>query len=182
MALPQLQLAEPLVDAMVALLKANLNGNIDALNTSYGDGFVVPHQAQVLPYIPIPSTLEGGMPAIGVQEISGSFEDDLQFSLHATHEYAVAAILQHADHQTLVMQLRRIVQAIAYTIQQDRMQGTAAGSGGVMRVQGGAWSVQFLRTEPGPVLGDLDPLNSAAPPKTYLSWTALVFSSERGEI
>ena len=182
MALPTLNLAEPLVDAMVTLLEQNLNTVIAELNATITDGYKVPAAAQILPYVPVPSTLQGGMPAIGVQELPGEFQDDLQFSMHALYEYAVVAIIQNSDHQTLVMQLRRMAQAIAFTVQADRMQGTAAGSGGIMRNQGGAWSVQFLRTEPGPLLADLDPVNVESPPRAYLSWTALVFSSERGEI
>lgn len=184
MSLPQLQLAEPLVAAMVTLLKGALNNTIDELNATITDGYTVPHvnPSQFLPYVPVPSTLQGGLPAIGVQELPADFQDDQQFSMNALHEYAVVAIVQHADHPTLTWQLRRMVQAIAATIQADRMQGTAGGSGGIMRTQGGAWSVNFLRTEPGPLLGDLDPTNPEAPPRSYLSWTGLVMSSERAEI
>lgn len=148
MSLSQLQLSEPLIAAMVTLLSEQLNGTIDELNATITDGYTVPHVAQFLPYVPVPSTLEAGIPAIGCQELPAEFEDDLQFSVHAKHRYAVVCILQNSDHQTLALQLRRMVQAIAFTVQTDRMLGTAGGSGGIMRVQGGAWSVNFIETTP----------------------------------
>lgn len=179
-----LQLAEPLVTAMVSLLTASLNTTIDALNASLvaGDPYPVPHVAQFLPFVPVPSSLQGGIPAVGVQELPAEFEDDLQFSMFGVHRYAVVGIVQHPDQQTLTMQLRRLMQAIAYTIQQDRGLGTVGGSGGVMRTQGGAMSVQFEATVPGPLLGDLDPTNPEAPPRVYLSWCGLELSSRRVEI
>ena len=122
------------------------------------------------------------MPAIGVQELPSQFENDLQTSMNALHEYGVVAVIQNWDQKTLALQLRRMAQAIAYTVQADRLLGNNIGGGGIMRDQGGAWSVNFLRTEPGPLLADLDPTTPDAPPRTYLSWTALVFSSEREEI
>ena len=168
-----MQLGEPIVNAMVTLLAANLNTTIDALNATITDGYVVPHAAQVLNYIPVPSTLEGGMPAIGVQELPAEFVDDLQFSVAAEHEYAVVAIVQHADHRTLVVQLRRMLEAIAYTIQQDRL-----AQPGIMRAAG-AESVNLGRTEPGPVLGDIDFNHPEVPPSSWMSWCALTMTSRR---
>lgn len=178
MTLPSLQLSEPLVTAMVGLLSSNLNAEIDLLNATVTDGFTIDHAAQVLPYVPVPSTLMGGTPAIGVQDMPATFEDDLQYNTDALHEYAIVAVIQNADQQALAWQLRRTVQAIANTISQDRLLGQSS----VMLTQGGAWSVNFLRTEPGPLLGDLDPTNPEAPPRSYLSWAALVCSSKRREI
>jgi len=181
MALATLNLAEPIVAGMVTLLTADLNDTIDLLNATESDAYAVPHAVQILPYVPVPSVLQGGMPAVGVQEIGAEFVDDLQFSADAVHEYAVVAILQHSDHMTLTLQLRRMAQAIAYTVQQDRMKGNVAGSGGTMRLAG-AMSVNLGRTEPGPLLADLDPVNADAPPRSFLSWTALTFNSRRREI
>jgi hypothetical protein len=174
------QMTEPLVEAMVSLLKANLNTTIDALNAAYADAYPLPHAAQILPFVPIPSTLESGIPAIGVQELGGSFENDIVTTTDALHTYAVVAICQHVDQQTLATQLRRMTQAILYTIQADRLAGTAAGTGTVMEAAG-AWSVNLLRYEPGPLLGDLDPIDPDAPPRSYLSWVAVVMQSMRAE-
>jgi hypothetical protein len=182
MALGELNLIEPLIDAMVSLLEQNLNGVIDELNQTVTDGYTIPHVVQFTPFVAPPSALQGGMPAVGLQELPGQFEDDLQYSMDATYEYAVVATIQNADHGTLTMQLRRIGQAIAETVQRDRMLGGTGGSGGVMRSSGGAWSVNFERTEPGPMLGDIDPSTPDAPPRSYLSWTALIFSSRRREV
>jgi hypothetical protein len=184
MALPVLQLEDPLIEAMVTLLKANLNGVIAELTASYTDAYN-PEQvnpAQIFPFIPTASELQGGLPLIGVGGAGTEFEDDTQFSMNATHEYVVVAICQNADHRTLTLQLRRMIEAIAYTIQQDRLLGTTTGSGGIMRDQGGALSVNFIRTQPGPVLGDVDPGRPAVTPSTYVSWTGLLLSSTRVEI
>lgn len=181
MTLPAFQLTEPLVTAMVSLLSGNLNTTIDQLNATLSDSYTVPHVAQFQPFVPVPSTLEGGMPAVGVQELGSRFEDDQQFWTNALHTYAVVAICQHVDQQTLAWQLRRIMQAILYTIQADRLAGTASGSGGIMRNQGGAQSVNLIQYEPGPLLEDLDPSSPESPPRSYLSWVAVELQSVRSE-
>lgn len=177
MTLSILSLNEPIVSAMVNLLNANLATTITALNATVTDGYTIPAVQQIVPYTPVPSTLEVGGPVVGVWELGVEFEDDLQFSLRSNQHYAVVAVLQNADHITLMWQLRRINQAIAYTVQQDRLLGNAS----VMR-QAGAYSVQFVRVEPGPLLGDMDPNTPDAPPRSYLSWTGLVFESRKDEI
>jgi hypothetical protein len=179
--LSSFNMTEPLVEAMVGLLQANLNTNIDSLNAAYADAYTLPHAAQILPFVPIPSTLESGIPAVGVQELGSTFNDDIIVSAHATHTYAVVAICQAVDQQTLATQLRRMTQAILYTVQQDRKLGTGAGTGTAMEAAG-AWNVSFIRYEPGPLLGDLDPIDPDAPPRSYLSWAAVVMESKRGEI
>lgn len=178
----QLQLAEPLVSAMVTLLEANLNTAIDTLNASLTDNYHVDHVQQILPYVPVPSTLQGGLPCVGVQDLPGLFVDDLQFAVDMEHEYAVVAIVQQSDQLTLAWQLRRTMQAIANTIQADRLATNGTNPAGVMRTQGGAWAVNFIRTEPGPLLGDFDPVSLEGPPRSYLSWVALVCSSKRTEV
>lgn len=177
--LATLTLTEPLVTALVQLLTANLNGEIDAVNATVTDGYQVPHAQQILPYVPVPSTLQGGMPAVGVQRISTDFQEDLQSSMDATHFYAIVAVIQHADQLSLHWQLERMLQAVANTVQSDRVLDPRTS---VMRSVGQAWSVNFVRSEPGPMLGDLDPTNPAAPPRVYLSWVGLVLSSKKTEV
>ena len=174
------QMTEPLVEAMVTLLKGNLNTTIDSLNASYADQYTLPHVVQFLPFVPVPSTLESGIPAIGVQELGSTFMDDIITTTDANHHYAVVAICQAVDQQTLATQLRRMTQAILYTVQADRLAGTAIGIGSVMQ-GAGAWNVTLLRYEPGPLLGDLDPTDPEAPPRSYLSWSAVVMQSKRAE-
>lgn len=178
MTLPSLQLSEPVVKQVVALLEANLATTIAALNQTVTDGFEVPAPAQILDYVPVPSTLQGGTPAIGVQRLPATFVDDLVTSMDAIHQFAVVAILSHVDHRTLVWQLDRMAQAIGNVVQADRRQLPA---GGILQ-QAGLWNVKFLRTEPGPMLGDLDPINPEAPPQTYLSWTLMLFEARRTEV
>ena len=178
----ELQLQEPLADALVTLLEGSLNTEIEAINTHYSDQYVVAPVQEIVPFLPVPSTLMQGLPAVGFQELPTEFEDDTQFSLNALHKFAVIAVITNVDHPTLVMQLRRTQQAIANVIQADRLLGTAAGSGGVMRDQGGAMSVNFDGTVPGPLLGDSDPNQAEQTPSSYLSWTSLVFTARRVEV
>lgn len=184
MSLPILNLNEPIVTAMVNLLNKNLPGNIALFNQSLdpSDPYTLPDIGQVVPYTPVPSTLEVGAPVLGVWELGGDFEEDQQWGLNALHNYAVVVVVQNSDHITLMWQLRRFAQVIAYTIQQDRTAGTPEGTGSMLKNQGGAWSVNFIRTEPGPLLGDMDPNTPDAPPRSYLSWTGLIFSSKRTEV
>lgn len=179
-----LELNEPIVRAMITLLSSNLPAEIDSLNATVTDGYVMAHPALYLPYVPIPSSLSqsGGAPIIGIVDMPARFTDDLQFSMHALHEYAVLAMAQNSDHATLTWQLRRYTQAIANVIQADRLLGKSDGTGGIMRSVGGAWSVNFIATVPGPLLGDVDPLNVETPPSSWISWTSLHLSSERQEI
>lgn len=180
--LSQLQLEEPVVTGMVSLLSQNLPDTIDALNSTVTDGYTVDHPAQYLPVMPVRELLEAGTPVIGVAEMSIDFQDDLQIDMDARHEFVVVSVVQHPDYQTLAWQLRRLTQAVASTIQQDRLAGTPTGTASVMKLTGGLWSVNFVRSEPGPLLGDVDPVNPGAPPRAWLSWTGLVFQGVRKEI
>lgn len=176
--LPSLGLNEPVVTALVTLLETEMPAMVAALNATITDSYLIDEPVQYLSYVPIPSVLQGGMPAIGVQRMPVTFQDDLIVNMDALHEFAVVAILSHTDHQTLTWQLDRTAQAIANVIQADRRLLPA---GGVMQTAG-LWNVKFIRTEPGPVLGDLNPTEPEAPPRTYLSWTAILFSGTRTEV
>lgn len=176
--LPSLGLTEPIVTAMVKLLKTNLPAVVTELNATITDGYTIDEPVQYLPYVPVPSTLQGGMPAIGVQRMAAQFQNDIIVNVDAAHRYAVVAIVQNVDQQALAWQLDRTLQAITYTIQNDRVHLPA---GGIMQ-QAGVWNLKLESTEPGPLLGDLDPFNPESPPRSYLSWVALVMSSERTEV
>lgn len=178
MTLPGLQLVEPIVTAIVALLSDQLAGAVNEMNASIVDGFTLDPPAQILPYVPVPSSLEGGMPCVGVQRMGGEFQDDLQYSMDAEHDYAIVATVQNSDHQTLVWQLDRYLQCIAYVLQQDRLADNAS----VLRTQGQTWSVGFKRYEPGPLLGDMDPTAPEAAPRSYISFVGLVLCSKRTEV
>ncbi len=177
--LSQMQLDEPPILAMVNLLETSLPANVTALNATITDGYTIDTPAQYLPIIPFGPILGAGLPAIGVTGLGATFMDDLVFDVDARHELAVVVTVQNADYVTLTWQVRRLLQAIVYTIQQDRILGPAAS---VMCQQGGLYSVNLARTEPGPLLGDIDPLNDGAPPKSFISWTWLVFNGTRKEV
>lgn len=178
--LSQLQLEEPIVLAMVDLLQTSLPAVIDTMNNSITDSYTVDVPVQYLPVMPYEPVFQGGLPLIGVGAAQGGtrFVDDLQFDMDAMHQFAVVAVVQNADYVTLAWQLRRLVECVAYTIQADRMLNETS----VMKSQGGLWSVNFLRTEPGPILGDIDPMNQGAAPKAWISWTGLVFEGMRKEV
>lgn len=177
-----LELTDPLATALVTLLEAGLNATIDTLNAAVSDGFTIDHVAQVLDYVPTPSTLEGGLPAVGYQDLGGQFADDLQYSMDAEHRFAAVAIVQNADQRSLAWQLRRTLTAVARTIQADRTVGTPAGTGSIMKTKGGAWAVNFLSYEPGPLL-DATPLAAGeAPPSAFMSYLSLVMSARRTEV
>lgn len=199
MALPSLNLADPLVTALIALLSGNgatqpngsvadgsgttrLNATIATFNSSISDSYSLQPIAQFLPYLPIPSLLEGGTPVVGVSRLGGEFMDDLQVNMDAVHRLGVMCVIQNADQGALARQLERTLECIAYTIQQDRLAGSPVGTGSVMKQQGGAWAVNFDGYEAGPVLGEKDPTAPPGPPSSFLSWDLLLISARRTEI
>lgn len=181
--LPSMNLSEPLVAAFVSLLSSNLNGNIDALNTALGtDPYKLDHVAQVLNYIPVPSIVAGGLPAVGVGRLRGEFQNDLQFNVDAVHHLGIMCIVQNSDQGALSHQLERLLQCVAYTIQQDRLAGTPMGTASVIKQQAAAWSVNFEGYDPGPMLGEADPNTPDGPPRSFLSWDILILNAERTEV
>lgn len=182
--LPSMPLVEPIIATMKGLLATNLPAVVTTANTNITDGFPIPAPVQYLDYFPFAAELQGGMPIVAVGEASGGgdFMDDLQTSVDAEYQYVVAVIHQEADHQTLVKNLRRLMVCVAYTIQTDRLLGIHSVMRSTPTVPGGVWSVCFERMEPGPMLGDLDPENVNAPPRSWLSWTSLLLSSKHGEV
>ena len=176
--LPALNLSEPLVAAFINLLSANVNTNIDTLNASITDPYRLDHVAQFLNYIPVPSTVAGGLPAIGVGRLGGEFVDDLQVNMDAVHRLGIMCVVQNSDEGFLSHQLERLLQVVAYTIAQDRLAGPAS----VIKVQAGAYSVNFEAYEPGPMLGERDPTAPNGPPRSFLSWDLLVLNSRRTEL
>lgn len=171
-------LAEPLVKAMIKTLEERLPAAVEEVNSTVTDGITVETPAQYLRFMPFLAALGGGFPIICVQRLRADFVDDLQFNVDAIHEYAVIAVLQNSDHETLALQLERTMQAIASAVSADRLAGPAS----TMRTEGGAFSVNWERYEPGPLFGDLDPNAENAPPRSYLTYAGLVFSSRRTEV
>lgn len=177
--LSRMQLEEPVIAATIAVLETNLPAVIDSLNATIADGYTVDHPAQYLPFAPIAQTLEAGTPALGVAELGMGFADDLVFDVDADHTIAVVIAIQNADYPTLAWQLRRSLQAIAITLQQDRVLGPGHS---VLEQQGGLWGVRFVRTEPGPLLPEIDPTSPGLPPRGWISWTGLLFEGRRKEV
>lgn len=172
-------LFEPIRNAAIKTLETRLPAAIEQINEAVTDNIQIDKPAQYLKAMPFLGTLSGGLPLVAVQWLGGEFEDDLQSSADATHTWAVIPVIQQADNTTLAVQLERTVQAIANALQVDRTQIPAGTS--IMRTEAGVWSVNFLRVEPGPLLGDLDPLNPGSVPASYMSWLGFVVSSKRRE-
>lgn len=179
MTLQPLELNEPIIAQLGELLAANLPAVIDAINTAAGDGIVVEHPAQILDRTATESDLKAGVPLIVIQDMPSTFEDDLQFSLEGFHELCVTSVIQNADHDALAKMLRRYSSAIARTIQADRMLGA---TGILKRSPAHVAYTKFVTVEPGPMLGEANPLESDAPPSSFLSWHSLVVNCRRTEI
>ena len=171
-------LNEPVIKALAELLQANLGVECTAINNELADDYTLEQPVAILPYMPFALTLEQGMPLVAIQDLPSTFENDLQYSMESEHTLGIASILQTSDHATLAWQLRRYNQAIMQVIQTDRMQGTSS----VMRTKGGVTYVEFLSTEPGPMLGDRDPDADGIPPTSFRSWTWLIIKCRRLEI
>lgn len=174
----RVELNEPIIKALVALLKENLGVQVAAINNEMSDDFLMDPPVDVLPYMPFALTLERGMPIVAVQDLPTTFDNDLQFSMESESTLGIAAILQTSDHSTLAWQLRRYVQAIVQVIQADRMLGVSS----VLRSQAQVIYTEFLSTEPGPMLGDRDPDADGVPPTSFRSWTWLLIKCRRQEI
>lgn len=175
--LPSMPLAEPLIAGMVQLLSTELPAVVATANLDLPDSFTIPLPAQYLDFFPSEAELQGGMPIVAVGESTEGavFVDDLQSTVDSVYEYAVGIIHQEADHETLVKNLRRLSVCVAYTIQADRLLGPH----GIMRGIG-AFSVNFLRAEPGPMV-PMGPLDSGQPPHAWLSWSSFIMSSRHNE-
>lgn len=176
----ELQLNEPIIEALTYLLENNLPANVTALNETITDDAPLDLPAQFVPFLPIAQTLQGGLPCIGIGDISGEFINDLQTSLEAEHQLALMVVLQTSDHGILAKQLRRYRSLVAYTIQQDRLQGR----GGVMYNHGESkvMYTEFTGYLPGRLLGDHDPDDPGGPPVSFRSWTTLLVKCRRTEV
>lgn len=177
--LSKLQLDEPIVTAVVAYLEANLPAVITSYNATVTDGYMVPTVAQFLPVMPYEGLFPAGLPIVGVTGMGAEFEDDLVFDVDAEHRFAIISVIQSSDFVTLAWQLRRLTQCVANAIQTDRVLGPANSQ---IQQGSGLWNVRFVRSEPGPILGDIDPTSPGAPPRAWISWSGLLFDGKRKEV
>lgn len=175
----RIELAEPAIKALVALLAEKLPETITELNTETSDDFELEPPTAVLDYMAFSLTLEQGMPLICIQDMPVAFLNDLEFSMESESIIAIAAVVQTGDHRTLAWQLRRYIQAIMQVIQNDRLLG---GAGKLLAPGSGIASVLFEGTEPGPLLGDRDPDADGVPPISFRSWTWLLIRVRRAEV
>lgn len=170
-----LSLNENFITTLVSLFEEKLPAAVTAINETITDAYKLDPAEQFLDYMPGKSILGGGMPAVCVQDMPTRFVDDLQFSMEGQHGIGVASVLYNADFRALAWQLRRYNQVIAHVIQGDREAGIASR----LKVEGGAWVVEFAGTEPGPMLADRDPNAELV---GYLSWTWFLLGFTRSEL
>lgn len=174
-----MELSESIIKQLMEVLEAGLPAEINRRNEAITDGLMLDLPAQILDYMPVPGTYGGGLPIVAIQDLPGTFENDLQHSEEASYELGIAAVLQTADHRTLAWQLRRYQAAIATVIQADRMLGTASL---LRKPPANVIYTAFAGTEPGPLIGNRDPDAPAEPPVSFRSWTWLVIRCRRQEI
>ncbi len=176
--LPTMPLQEPILVAMRDMLQANLPATITTANSAITDGYPVPNPAQYLDFMPVEADLALGLPIVAVGESPGGgrFVDDQVSFVDSEWEYAILVVCQSADHETMAKNLRRLLSCVAYTIQADRLLGNTS----YMRNTGGVFSVNLRRVEPGPLLGEPDPLDANVV-RSWLSWATLIVESRHNE-
>jgi hypothetical protein len=174
------ELNESVVTALVEVLEAGLPAAIDTINTAATNGIMLDKPAAVLDYMPIASDYGKGLPLVAIQDLPGSFENDLTHSMEATYGLGVASIIETSDHRTLAWQLRRYTRAVFNVIQADRLLGPAGSK--MAKAPALVQYVRFMGTEPGPLLGDRNPDSPGEPPSSFRSWTWLLIECRRQEV
>lgn len=157
-----LQLIEPIIEALVARLTADLPAEIVVANADVSDTYTLEAPRSVLDFLP-PPTFENQLPLVGVQDLGGRFEDDTGFTATGLYDIAVVVYLQDYDHQALVRKLRRYVRCLARVVLASRAVTPS-------------WGLTLQRIDYGPTLAD-----SIDAPQTYLSWASIVITARQDE-
>jgi len=162
-----LQLIEPVVVALVDRIENGIAAEVAIANLDITDGYTIEAPAQVLDYIPpLPTIL--AFPTVGIQHSGGAFEDDNCWSATGVWDAAVVVFVQDADQAGLVRRLRRLTRALARVVlAQRQITGT------------GVWSVNLVRVDYGPTLGELPPDERVV--TTYWSWASLQVQCRQDE-
>jgi hypothetical protein len=172
----QYALNEPAILALVARLQdpAQLNAEVAdiASKVAVADqaaSLIPVDPALVYDFVPPPSFLTS-FPAIGIQDLPSTLEDDTGSSATGKHELGIVIFYSNPDQRLLAWALRRYAQAVTRTAVNGRnLESDAQG-------RTGAWGTGFLRVAWGPTL------SSKATPTTWLSFCVVQIWCRREEI
>jgi hypothetical protein len=163
MSVPLFNGHEPVVDAIVARLQADLTTAIAQINAADTKGVVLDDvpDAQILDYVPTP-TLLVNFPTIGVQDGLDELHDDTGTGGTGHYNFTVCCFVVDADQRRLAIKLRRYARAIKSVILQGRSLDPAWGllDGGIL---------------PGPTLG------RGENPQDWMSYVGYAFSARAEE-
>ena len=158
---------EQAVDALRDRLEADLPAAITAINAeapATADGYTIENPQLVLDYVP-PLDHLNTFPTVCVAQGPGRFEDDNAWHATGVYELAAVAFLQDSDQQALTRRIRRYNLALMRVVLKDRNLGSGTGI---------PWGVTLKRIDFGPALADMDGLADDAPPRAYITFTAVV--------
>jgi hypothetical protein len=163
------ELTEPIVAALVERLENELPAVLAAINAGVTDGYELRAPQLIIPQVPSVGTLRQ-WPTIGIQDLGLTFEDDIGSSFVAVAGLVVLVFEQSANLMELSWRLRRWERALVSILPKNRSLGPASDPD--------AYSVQPVRTIPGPTLGDSEDPKLV---KTHVSWTGLELRCYREE-
>lgn len=182
----ELELIEPVIDALLEVFRQNQEEVIEKLNEEYDDGIELTPipEAQYYDYRPTEATWEKGLPCVGVAELPSRFEDDNVSMLIGVHTLCVWVVVNNADHGTLAKLLRRYTRMLALCIQKDRAFQSGPGKNIqiMSRETQAVWGTKFEGIVPGDMLEERPPDSPSEPPTSYLSWRGIIIALKREEI
>jgi hypothetical protein len=169
----QYALTEPGVQAILARLEDPAQLNVEIANIAAAVT-VADQAASLVPippqnindFVPPPSFLVD-FPAIGIQDMGSTLEDDTGSSATGKHVFGVVIFCSSPDQELLAWMLRRYAQAVTRVLLAQRSFPEAPGA---------AWGTGFHSIGWGPTLG------STAKPQTWMSWCVVAIWTRREEI
>lgn len=139
-----LKLAEPVIDAMIAKLRAGMDARIQQINASAGDDQATINAPGAGDYYFGGTSDISQAPAVIVFQLptDGEHEAEGPHSFVWVAEIGVALVEQDHDRQRLARKLLRLNRAAVETLWDDEPRERLAGS---------AFQIKFVRDDPGPV-------------------------------
>lgn len=162
-----IRLHTPIVTAVVERLEQALPDLIAEINAESENGVELREPEKVYPFVPSVGLLRM-WPAIGLQVLPASLQDDIGSSAVAQCDIAAIAFEQDADLAALGWKLLLWEEALASVL----LDGRELDAGRA------AYGVTLLPTRPGPTLGDHEDPEQV---RTYTSWTAVPIRCLREE-
>lgn len=163
-------LNESIIAGLVAQLNAQMPTAIATVNADVEETFQIIGPAELYAYMPLLTTVSSrGFPAIAIEDLGSTIEDDLVSSVTGRHRIAVVGLVASQDPEVLAWQLRRYQQAIMLAIQFDRTLG------------GACWTTTFLGVAPGPFLAPAERPDQDYS-SSFVSWVAIEIECVRSEV